>query len=198
MTDTTAGAPGVGAFPVGFTGFLSGFSANLYIQPNPASGALVPLTSTQLGAKDLQSPIISDASVTAIILPANNLLPQTIGSIGPGGSQEISLSLQGARYSNKLPIQSQPSSVALTVTYDVGNIPLQLLSSDGNLGTVTRTAVVVSTLFAGATTYNWVYAFNFRATPINWVIGPDNAHLGNTTLVPIGGLQFGYSYTTSP
>ena len=199
MTDTTSGAPGVGVFPAGFAGFLTGFGSNIFIQPNPASGALVPLTSAQLGSKDLIAVAVADATVTAITsVAANNLFPQSIGAFGPGASAEVTLPLQGVRYANKIVTQSAPPSPKLTITYDPSNTPLQLLSSDGNLGTVTRTAVITSILSAGATTYTWYYAFNFRTSPVSFTTGPDNAHLAEVTLVPIGGNLFGYSYTTSP
>lgn len=198
MPDQTLPTSGVGAFPAGFAGILTGFGSNLYIQPNPGAGALVPLTSTQLGAKDLQAVAVADTTVTAIAVAANNLNPQGIGAFGPGAPAEVTLPLQGTRYANKIPTQSAPPSLALTVTYDPSNLALVLLSQDGNLGTTTRTAVITSTLAAGATTYTWYYAFNFRSTPVSWTTGPDNAHLGVVTLVPIGGNLFGYSYTTSP
>ena len=191
-------APGVGAFPAGFAGFLTGFGSNIYIQPNPAAGSLTPLTSTQLGAKDLSSVTTADATVTAIVIPANNLFPQSIGSFGPGAPSEVTLPLQGVRYANKLVTQSAPPSPKLTVTYDVSNIPLQLLSADGNTGLTTRTAVITSTLNAGATTYTWYYAFNFRTSPVSFTVGPDNAHLAEVQLVPIGGNFFGYSYSSVP
>ena len=191
-------APGVGAFPAGFSGFLTGFGSNIYIQPNPAAGALVPLTSTQLGAKDLTSVATADTTVTAIAIAANNLFPQSIGAFGPGASAEVTLPLQGVRYANKIATQSAPPSPKLTVTYDPSNIPLQLLSSDGNLGTVNRTAVISSTLNAGATTYTWFYSFVFRTSPVSWTTGPDNAHLAEVTLIPVGGNLFGYSYTSLP
>ena len=143
-------APGVGAFPAGFAGFLTGFGSNIYIQPNPAAGALVPLTSTQLGSKDLLSVTTADASVTAITsVPANNLFPQSIGSFGPGAPAEVTLPLQGVRYANKIVTQSAPPSPKLTVTYDPSNLPLQLLSADGNTGLTNRTAIITSTLNAG-------------------------------------------------
>ena len=204
MTDTTpatsgsSGAPGLGAFPVGFAGFLSGFGSNIFIQPNPASGALTPLSVTALGSKDLVSVALADPLVIAIAVPANNLFPQSVGAFGPGASSSISLPLQGVRYSNNINTQSTAPSPKLTISYDVSNIPLTLLSSDGHVGTTTRTAVITSTLAAGAVTYTWYYSFNFRASPVSFSVGPDQAHLAEVTLVPTGGNQFGYAYTTSP
>lgn len=124
---------------------LPGFVASLYVQP---SATPTPLTTAQLSLI---------ASVSPLTVIGNLLKVQAVPAFGQDDAV-ASYMVAGERQSDKLPTQSAPTSMTITVAWNPSDTVLLLVRADAYSGLIDRTYVVQAT--DGTGTIN--YAFNAR------------------------------------
>ena len=111
---------------------LPGFSATMYAQPLTTP---VPLTLAQLSLV---------ASVSPIAVAGNIMNIEAIPAFGQDDAV-ASYSVAGSRQSDKIPVQSAPTSMTITAAFNPSDAVILLLRGDAYSGTVDRTFVVAAT-----------------------------------------------------
>jgi hypothetical protein len=164
------------------------FSAKLYVQPG-AVGTVVPLTNAQLGSQDLATAAAASTQITAIIIPANQLIVEEIGNFGYENA-EATFPQAGNRFQAKVATASAPSSLTLTFALNPSSTTFQTLTQASLSGTDVRT-YVIDWLVGGN---NFVYAFNAFASATGYNFQTNAEAKGIITLVPQGGGTYGYSF----
>lgn len=157
---------------------LPGFSATLYAQP---SATPTPLTTSGLSTY---------ATVSALAV-SGNLVP--VEAIPASGQDDAvaSFSVAGSRQSDKIPVQSAPTSMTITAAWNPSDTVLLLLRGDAYNGTIDRTFVISST--DGTNIIN--YAFNGRVS--QWTMDPaPGAESKITFTIHPRGNQYGWSNNT--
>ena len=160
------------------TKVLPGFSASLYAQPgaNPT-----PLTTANLSVY---------ASVSAIAVAAQLVPVEAIPSFGQDDAV-ANFSVAGSRQSDKIPVQSAPTSMTVVAAWNPSDTNLLLLRADAYNGTIDRTFVISAT--DGTNIVN--YAFNGRVS--QWTIDPaPGAEAKVTFTIHPRGNQYGWSNNT--
>ena len=157
---------------------LPGFSASLYCQPGATP---TPLTTAELSTY---------ASVSAIAI-AGNLVPvEAIPAFGQDDAV-ANFSVAGSRQSDKIPVQSAPTSMTVVAAWNPADTNLLLLRADAYNGTIDRTFVISAT--DGTNIVN--YAFNGRVS--QWTIDPaPGAEAQVTFTIHPRGNQYGWSNNT--
>lgn len=159
------------------TKILPGFSATLYAQP---SATPTPITTANLS-------VLGSISPLAI---SGNLVPvEAIPAFGQDDAV-ASFMVAGSRQSDKIPVQSAPTSMTITAAWNPSDTVLLLLRADAYNGTIDRTYVIAAT--DGTNTI--YYAFNGRVS--QWTIdsAPGAEAKVNFTIHPRGN-QYGWSNT---
>jgi len=159
------------------TKILPGFSATLYAQP---SATPTPITTANLS-------VLGSISPLAI---SGNLVPvEAIPAFGQDDAV-ASFMVAGSRQSDKIPVQSAPTSMTITAAWNPSDTVLLLLRADAYNGTIDRTYVIAAT--DGTNTI--YYAFNGRVG--QWTIdsAPGAEAKVNFTIHPRGN-QYGWSNT---
>jgi hypothetical protein len=154
---------------------LPGFSASLYCQPTTSPTAL---TLTQLALV---------ASVSAIATSGNLLPVEAIPAFGQDDAV-ASFAVAGSRQSDKIPVQSAPTSLTITAAWNPSDANLLLMRGDAYSGTVDRTFVVAAT----DGTNIIYYAFNGRVSEFHIDSAP-GAEAKCTFSVHPRGNQYGWS-----
>jgi len=111
---------------------LPGFSATMYAQPLASP---TPLTLAQLSLV---------ASVSPIAIAGNIMNIEAIPAFGQDDAV-ASFSVAGSRQSDKIPVQSAPTSMTITAAWNPSDAVILLLRGDAYSGTVDRTFVVAAT-----------------------------------------------------
>ena len=159
------------------TKVLPGFSATLYAQP---SATPTPITTANLR-------VLGSISPLAV---SGNLVPvEAIPAFGQDDAV-ASFMVAGSRQSDKIPVQSAPTSMSITAAWNPSDTVLLLLRADAYNGTIDRTYVIAAT--DGTNTI--YYAFNGRVS--QWTIdaAPGAEAKANFTIHPRGN-QYGWSNT---
>ena len=159
------------------TKVLPGFSATLYAQP---SATPTPITTANLS-------VLGSISPLAI---SGNLVPvEAIPAFGQDDAV-ASFMVAGSRQSDKIPVQSAPTSMTITAAWNPSDTVLLLLRADAYNGTIDRTYVIAAT--DGTNTI--YYAFNGRVS--QWTIdaAPGAEAKVNFSIHPRGN-QYGWSNT---
>ena len=159
------------------TKILPGFSATLYAQPGATP---TPITTANLS-------VLGSISPLAV---SGNLVPvEAIPAFGQDDAV-ASFMVAGSRQSDKIPVQSAPTSMSITAAWNPSDTVLLLLRVDAYNGTIDRTYVIAAT--DGANTI--YYAFNGRVS--QWTIdgAPGAEAKVNFTIHPRGN-QYGWSNT---
>lgn len=154
---------------------LPGFSASLYAQPGATP---TPLTTTQLGTL---------ASVAAIAVSGNLVNVEAIPAFGQDDGV-ASFGVAGSRQSDKIPVQSAPTSLSITAPWNPADTSLLLLRADAYNGTVDRTFVISAT----DGTNIIYYAFNGRVSQFDIDSAPGAEAKCMFTVHPRGN-QYGWS-----
>jgi hypothetical protein len=154
---------------------LPGFSASLYCQPTSSPTAL---TNTQLALV---------ASVSPIAVSGNLLPVEAIPAFGQDDAV-ASFAVAGSRQSDKIPVQSAPTSLTITAAWNPSDANLLLMRGDAYSGTVDRTFVVAAT----DGTNIIYYAFNGRVSEFHIDAQP-GAEAKCTFSVHPRGNQYGWS-----
>lgn len=126
---------------------LPGFSAAMYAQSGATPTAL---TLSQLSTL---------ANVSAIAVSANQMLIEAIPAFGQDDAV-ASFSVAGSRQSDKIPVQSAPTSMTITAAWNPSDTVIQQVRTDAYSGTTERTYVVSAT----DGTNIIYYAFNGRVS----------------------------------
>ena len=159
------------------TKVLPGFSATLYAQP---SATPTPITTANLSVL---------GSISALAISGNLVPVEAIPAFGQDDAV-ASFGIAGSRQSDKIPVQSAPTSMSITAAWNPSDTVLLLLRADAYNGTIDRTYVIAAT--DGTNTI--YYAFNGRVS--QWTIdaAPGAEAKVNFTIHPRGN-QYGWSNT---
>jgi hypothetical protein len=154
---------------------LPGFSAVLYAQPTSTP---TPLTTAQLSLVASVSPI----AVTGNIIPV-----EAIPAFGMDDAV-ASFGVAGSRQSDKIPVQSAPTSLTITAAWNPADTNLLLMRADAYSGVIDRTFVVSATDGTGIV----YYAFNGRVGQFQVDSAPGAEAKATFTIHPRGN-QYGWS-----
>ena len=165
---------------------LPGFSASMWMQ----SGA----TPTAFSTANLA---VWTAQVATLVgTSANGTgasgVPLSVEAIPAFGQDDAvaSFGVAGARQSDKIPVQSAPTSLTITAAWNPSDAGLLLIRGDAYSGIIDRTFVVAAA--SGATTI--AYAFNGRVSQFQIDAQPGAEAKCTFTIHPRGG-QYGWSNT---
>ena len=154
---------------------LPGFSAILYAQPSATPTAL---TVAQLSTL---------ANVAAIAVSGNQLPVESIPAFGQDDGV-VNYAVAGSRQSDKIPVQSAPTSLSVTAAWNPSDSMLLLMRGDAYSGIVDRTFVI-----AAVDGSNIVYyAFNGRVSEFQIQADPSAEAKCVFTIHPRGN-QYGWS-----
>ena len=159
------------------TKVLPGFTASLYVQP---SATPTPLTTAQLSLI---------ASVSPLTVSGNLLQVEAVPAFGQDDAV-ANFMVAGSRQSDKIPTQSAPTSLTITVAWNPSDSVLLLVRGDAYSGLVDRTYIVQAT--DGTGTVN--YAFNARVGQFQIDSQPGAEAKAIFTLHPRGN-QYGWTNT---
>ena len=157
---------------------LPGFSAALYMQP---SASPTPLATSALSTV---------ASVAAIAVSGNLVPVEAIPAFGQDDAV-ASFAVAGSRQSDKIPVQSAPTSMTITAAWNPSDANLLLIRGDAYSGVIDRTFVISATDGANIV----YYAFNGRVSQFNIDSTPDAEAKCTFTIHPRGN-QYGWSNNT--
>lgn len=154
---------------------LPGFSAILYAQPSATPTAL---TVAQLSTL---------ANVSAIAVSGNQLPVESIPAFGQDDGV-VNYAVAGSRQSDKIPVQSAPTSLSVTAAWNPSDSMLLLMRGDAYSGIIDRTFVI-----AAVDGSNIVYyAFNGRVSEFQIQSDPSAEAKCVFTIHPRGN-QYGWS-----
>ena len=105
------------------------------------------------------------ASTSAIAISGNLVPVEAIPAFGQDDAV-ANFSVAGSRQSDKIPVQSAPTSMTVVAAWNPADTNLLLLRADAYNGTIDRTFVISAT--DGTNIVN--YAFNARVS--QWTIDP--------------------------
>jgi hypothetical protein len=159
------------------TKVLPGFTASLYVQP---SATPTPLTTAQLSLI---------ASVSPLTISGNLLQVEAVPAFGQDDAV-ANFMVAGSRQSDKIPTQSAPTSMTITVAWNPSDSVLLLVRGDAYSGLIDRTYIVQAT--DGTGTVN--YAFNARVGQFQIDSQPGAEAKAIFTLHPRGN-QYGWTNT---
>lgn len=154
---------------------LPGFSAILYAQPtsNPTV-----LTVAQLSTL---------ANVAPIAVSANQLPVESIPAFGQDDGV-VNYAVAGSRQSDKIPVQSAPTSLSVTAAWNPSDSMLLLMRGDSQSGIIDRTFVIAAVDGANIV----YYAFNGRVSEFQIQSDPSAEAKCVFTIHPRGN-QYGWS-----
>lgn len=154
---------------------LSGFSATLYAQPTATP---TPLTVANLSTL---------ASVSAIAVSSNQLNIESIPAFGQDDAV-ASFGVAGSRQSDKIPVQSAPTSMTITAAWNPSDAMLLIIRGDAYSGLIDRTFVIA----ASDGTNVVYYSFNGRVSQFTIDPAPSAEAKCTFTIHPRGG-QYGWA-----
>jgi hypothetical protein len=154
---------------------LPGFSASLYCQPSASPTALTTSQLSTLG------------NVSAIAISGNLLPVEAIPAFGQDDAV-ASFGVAGSRQSDKIPVQSAPTSMTITAAWNPSDANLLLMRGDAYSGVVDRTFVIAATDGSNII----YYAFNGRVSQFQIDPAPGAEAKCTFTVHPRGN-QYGWS-----
>jgi len=163
---------------------LPGFSASLWMQsaatPTPLSTANLSVWTAQVAA--IVGTAANGTGANGVAVPVEAI---------PAFGQEdavANFSVAGARQSDKIPVQSAPTSLSITAAWNPSDAALLQIRSDAYSGIVDRTFVIAAV--DGSNTI--AYAFNGRVSQFQIDPAPGAEAKCVFTVHPRGG-QYGWS-----
>lgn len=163
---------------------LPGFSASLWMQsaatPTPLSTANLSVWSAQVAA--IVGTSAGGTGVNGVAVPV-----EAIPAFGQDDAV-ANFAVAGARQSDKIPVQSAPTSLSITAAWNPSDAALLQIRSDAYSGTVDRTFVIAAV--DGSNTI--AYAFNGRVSQFQIDPAPGAEAKCVFTVHPRGG-QYGWS-----
>jgi hypothetical protein len=165
---------------------LPGFSASMWMQTGASPTAL---TTANLAVWTAQVATIVGTSANGTGAAGTQLNVEAVPAFGQDDAV-ANYSVAGARQSDKIPVQSAPTSLSITAAWNPSDAGLLLIRGDAYSGTVDRTFVVAAV--DGATTI--AYAFNGRVSAFQIDAQPNAEAKCVFTIQPRGN-QYGWSNT---
>lgn len=154
---------------------LPGFSAALYCQSGASPTALTTAQLSTLG------------NVSAIAVSGNQLPVEAIPAFGQDDAV-ANFAVAGSRQSDKIPVQSAPTSMTITAAWNPSDTNLLLMRGDAYSGVIDRTFVISATDGTNIV----YYAFNGRVSEFQIDPAP-NAEAKCTFTIHPRGNQYGWS-----
>jgi hypothetical protein len=162
---------------------LPGFSAALWMQTGATP---TPLTVSELSTWAEVEAIVGTAAngtgASGVLVPV-----ESVPAFGQDDAV-VNYSVAGSRQSDKIPVQSAPTSLSVTAAWNPSDAALLLIRDDSESGVIDRTFVVTAT--AGANTV--AYAFNGRVSQFQIQADPGAEAKCVFTVHPRGN-QYGWS-----
>lgn len=163
---------------------LPGFSASLWMQ---SAATPTPLTTANLSVWTAQ--VAAIVGTTANGTGANGVAVPVEAIPAFGQDDAVAnFSVAGARQSDKIPVQSAPTSLSITAAWNPSDAALLQIRSDAASGIVDRTFVIAAV--DGSNTV--AYAFNGRVSQFQIDPAPGAEAKCVFTVHPRGG-QYGWS-----
>lgn len=160
-----------------FTQVLPGFAATLYAQTGATP---TPITTANLATY---------ATVNALAVEAGQIPVESIPAFG-WDDAVASYAIAGSRTGDKIPVQSQPTSMTVTCAWNPSNTMIGLMKDDATSGKLDRTFLVKAT----DGTNSVIYAFNARVGSFQIDSAPGAEAKAIFTIHPRGG-QYGWSFS---
>ena len=165
---------------------LPGFSASLWMQsgatPTPLSTANLSVWSAQVAT--IVGTVANGTGAAGVALNV-----EAVPAFGQDDGV-ASFGIAGSRQSDKIPVQSAPTSLSITAPWNPSDAGLLLIRGDAYSGIVDRTFVI--TAVDGASTI--AYAFNGRVSQFQIDAAPGAEAKCMFTIHPRGN-QYGWSNT---
>jgi hypothetical protein len=161
---------------------LPGFSASLWVQADATALAVAELSVWVDKIEDIVGTAANGTGTTGYLVPVESV---------PAFGQDdgvASFAVAGSRQSDKIPVQSAPTSMTITAAWNPSNTALLQVRDDAYSGIVERTYVIAAT--DGADTV--AYAFNGRVSQFQVDAAPGAEAKCMFTLHPRGN-QYGWS-----
>lgn len=165
---------------------LPGYSASMWMQ---TSATPTPLSTANLAVWTAQVATIVGTSANGTGAAGTQLNVEAVPAFGQDDAV-ASFSVAGSRQSDKIPVQSAPTSLTITAAWNPSDAGLLLIRGDAYSGTVDRTFVIAAV--AGASTI--AYAFNGRVSQFTIDPAPGAEAKCTFTIHPRGN-QYGWSNT---
>ena len=165
---------------------LPGFSASLWMQ---SAATPTALTTANLSVWTAQVAAIVGTAANGTGVNGVQVPVEAIPAFGMDDAV-ASFGVAGSRESDKIPVQSAPTSMSITAAWNPSDTALLQIRSDAYNGTVDRTFVVAAV--DGASTV--AYAFNGRVGNFQIDAQPGAEAKCNFTIHPRGN-QYGWSNT---
>lgn len=165
---------------------LPGFSASLWCQTGATP---TPLTNAFLSTWTDHVEDIVGTSANGTGTGGEQLNVEAVPAFGQDDAV-ASFSVAGSRQSDKIPVQSAPTSMTITAAWNPSDAGLLLMRADAESGVIDRTFVVAAV--AGTSTI--AYAFNGRVSQFTIDPAPGAEAKCTFTVHPRGN-QYGWSNT---
>ena len=163
---------------------LPGFSASLWMQ---SSATPTPLTTANLSVWSAQVATIVGTSANGTGAAGVQVPVEAIPAFGQDDAV-ANFAVAGARQSDKIPVQSAPTSLSITAAWNPSDAALLQIRADAYSGVVDRTFVIA----AVESTNTIAYAFNGRVSQFTIDAQPGAEAKCIFTVHPRGG-QYGWS-----
>lgn len=163
---------------------LPGFSASLWMQ---SAATPTPLTTANLSVWSAQVATIVGTSANGTGAAGVAVPVEAIPAFGQDDAV-ANFSVAGARQSDKIPVQSAPTSLSITAAWNPSDAALLQIRADAYSGVVDRTFVIA----AVESTNTIAYAFNGRVSQFTIDAQPGAEAKCIFTVHPRGG-QYGWS-----
>ena len=165
---------------------LPGFSASMWMQSGATPTAL---TTANLSVWTAQVATIVGTVANGTGAAGTALNVEAVPAFGQDDAV-ASFSVAGSRQSDKIPVQSAPTSMTITAAWNPSDAGLLLIRGDAASGVIDRTFVVAAV--DGASTI--AYAFNGRVSQFQIDPAPGAESKCTFTVHPRGN-QYGWSNT---
>jgi len=163
---------------------LPGFSASLWMQ---SAATPTPLTTANLSVWSAQVATIVGTSANGTGAAGVQVPVEAIPAFGQDDAV-ANFAVAGARQSDKIPVQSAPTSLSITAAWNPSDAALLQIRADAYSGVVDRTFVIA----AVESTNTIAYAFNGRVSQFQIDAQPGAEAKCVFTVHPRGG-QYGWS-----
>jgi hypothetical protein len=165
---------------------LPGFSASMWMQSGATPTAF---TTANLAVWTAQVATIVGTSANGTGAAGVPLAIEAVPAFGQDDAS-ASFSIAGSRQSDKIPVQSAPTSLTITAAWNPSDAGLLLIRGDAISGVIDRTFVIAAV--DGASTI--AYAFNGRVSQFQIDPAPGAEAKCTFTVHPRGN-QYGWSNT---
>lgn len=165
---------------------LPGFSASMWMQTGATPTAL---TTANLSVWTAQVATIVGTAANGTGASGTQLNIEAVPAFGQDDAV-ANFAVAGSRQSDKIPVQSAPTSLSITAAWNPTDAGLLLIRGDAYSGVIDRTFVVAAV--DGASTI--AYAFNGRVSEFKIDAAPGAEAKCSFTIHPRGN-QYGWSNT---